>query len=57
MAGEEEARCNVLMYDWVTALFIVAAAAPTEFKENLHTQLHYYKLTSTILVRNYNILI
>jgi hypothetical protein len=39
MAGEEEegggAGCNGLMYDWLTALFIEAAKAPTEVKEIL----------------------
>jgi hypothetical protein len=43
------------MYDWLTALFIAAAAAPTDVKEILYTRLHYYKLTSTIMARNYNI--
>jgi hypothetical protein len=43
------------MYDWLTALFIAAANAPTEFKEILYTQLHYNKLTATITAPNYNI--
>jgi hypothetical protein len=43
------------MYDWLTAVFIASAAAPTEVKEILYTQLQYYKLTSTIMARNHNI--
>jgi len=33
--GGGEAGCNGLMYDWLTALFIAAAKAPTEVKEIL----------------------
>jgi hypothetical protein len=49
------AGCKGLMYNWLTALFIAAAAAPTEVKEILYTQRQYYKLTSTIMARNHNI--
>ena len=53
--GGGVAGCNGLMYDWLTALFIAAAAVPTVVKEILYAQPHYYKLTSIIMARNYNI--
>jgi hypothetical protein len=47
--------CKGLIYDWLTALFIAAAAAPTEVKEILYTQPHKNKLTKIIMARSYNI--